>query len=301
MKRNLIFSSVLTLIVLSGCNQHQIESVDDVVLQEIDNVIVFSKLIDGYWQLWTMQPDGKELKQLTDSAHDKRYPRWTIDGEGVLFRNNSNHAYRLDLDTGSETRILTTFGRIGNLVPSPVEETLLFARYRSEVKDSSDLWLASHSGKNQRMLTKDPGLQYDPAWSSDGKRIAYISGHGYQTHELCLLDVETPKKQQLTKNKALELLPAFSPDGSKIAYVSDITGDFEIWLMDLEGKQSIQLTQSMGIDTSPCWSPDGKRIMYVSVADGNQQLWIMNRDGSNKVQLTDSQPSIDPAWRMTAK
>ncbi len=278
-------SVILLTLYLAGCQA-----------KHSNNLIAFSRLTGDYWQIWTMQPDGGKAVQLTKSESDKRYPIWTSNGKEILFRDNNNRAYMVNLATVKEEKILKSFGYIGSLVPSPDDKQILFVRFQAELRDNSNLWIASKDGQNQRILTRDAGLQYDAAWSPDGKEIAYISGQGYQKHNLFLISSSGSNKRQLTNDKAMELLPAISPEGKNIAYVSDITGNFDIWLMELDGQNPRQLTVYEGIDTRPCWSPDGKRIMFVSDRSGSQQIWIMNSDGSNPKQLTRLAPSMDPTW-----
>jgi TolB protein len=259
--------------------------------------IAFSHLTENYWQIWTMQPDGKAAKQITTSPSDKRYPVWAEDGKKIFFRTNNNKAFMVSIATGKEKPMLESFGLIGSLVESPDGSSLVFVRYRDNLKDSSGLWISTKDTKKQKVLTRDTGLQYDPVWSHDGKKIVYVSGHGFQTHELYMVDSDGKNKRRLTNNKALEVLPAFSPNGKTIAYVSDITGDFEIWLMDIDGKNTRQITNSYGIDTGPCWSPNGDKVMFVSNRSGQLQLWVMNKDGSGTRQLTSGSQSMDPAWK----
>ena len=278
--------ALFALVVVSGCQ----------VQQPIDSTIAFSRLTGDYWQIWTMQPDGKAAKQITTSLADKRYPVWAKDGQELLFRTNNNQAFKFNFDTGEENQILLSFGLSG-VVPSPDDSKLLLVRLRTQLRDSTDLWLTTLEGKDSRILTRDVGLQYDPAWSHDGRKIAYILGHGYQTHELYIMDSNGGNKRRLTNNKALEVLPAFSPDGKTLAYASNMTGDFEIWLMDIDSSNLRRLTHSKGIDTRPYWSPDGNKILFVSNRSGQSQIWIMNKDGSNPKQLTVGAPSMDPAWR----
>lgn len=259
--------------------------------------IAFSRLTGDYWQVWTMQPNGTAVEQITTSSSDKRYPVWANDGRGLLFRTNNNHIFNVDLETGQENRILVPFGLSGGVVPSPDNSKLLIVRFKTQLKDAGNLWLTTLEGKSKRILTRDAGLQYDPVWSPDGEQIAYISGYGYRTDELYIIDSDGRNKCRLTNNKAIELLPAFAPDGKTIAYVSDITGNYEIWLMNADGSDCRQLTSSEGIDTRPSWSADGKQIVFASNRSGSLQLWIMNNDGSDRRQLTDDLPSMDPAWR----
>lgn len=287
MGKSIIISALLfTLVICGGCQR-----------QESRCAVAFSRLTGDYWQVWSMRADGSAPKQLTTSQSDKRYPAWSGDGMELLFRDNDGHAHIIDVSTFKEQRILESFGQIGSVSASPDGGKLLFVRFRTEVMDSSDLWLTSLNGGDQKILTRQVGLQYAPSWSPDGDKIAYISGHGFETHELFLMESDGKNRKRLTRNKALELLPAFSPDGGEIAYVSDITGNYEIWVMNADGSNPTLLTDSAGIDTRPCWSPDGKRIMFASNRGGNLQLWVMNSDGSNPKQLTRGAASMDPAWR----
>ncbi|UCE98680.1 MAG: PD40 domain-containing protein [Planctomycetota bacterium] len=283
-KKTIVSASIAILIMAAGC-------------QVPTGTIVFSRLTGDYWQIWTMQPDGKATKQITTSPSDKRYPIWAEDGKKILFRTNNNKAFIVDVDSREEKKILESFGLIGSLSESPDGSRVVFVRYKDNFKDSSNLWISTPGAKMQKVLTRDTGLQYDPAWSHDGRKIAYVSGHGFQTHELYMVNPDGKNKCKITDNKALEVLPAFSPDGNSIAYVSDITDDFEIWLMDIDGSNTRQITNSSGIDTRPFWSPDGDKIVFVSNRSGQLQLWIMNKDGSSARQLTSGAPSMDPAWK----
>lgn len=278
--------ALFALTVVAGCQT-----------QRAGGPIAFSRVTGDYWQIWTMQPDGSKTKKVTTSPSDKRYPVWTKDGRELLFRNNNSQVFSVNLDSGEENRILAPLGLSGGAIPSPDGSKFLLVRFRAQLKDSANLWLTTSEGKDSRILTRDPGLQYDPAWSPDSGQIAYISGHGFRTDELYTIDSDGRNKRRLTDNKAIDVLPAFSPDGKTIAYVSDATGNYEIWLMDADGSNRRQLTDSKGIDTRPCWSPDRSKIMFVSNRSGTLQLWIMNSDGSNPRQLTGGAPSMDPAWR----
>jgi TolB protein len=281
-----ILIALLTLTALTGCQT-----------QSTGNSVAFSRLTGDYWQIWTMRPDGSKAKQITSSSLDKRYPAWAKDNNEVFFRTNNNRAFIVNFDTAEEKLIVPSFGLNNGVAPSPDGSKLLLTRFRARPKDSGNLWLTRADGKDSRILTRDEGLQYDPAWSPDGQKIAYICGHGYRTDELYIIDSDGGNKRRLTNNEAIELLPAFSPDGKTIAYVSDVTGNYEIWLMDTDGSNRRQLTNSKGIDTRPCWSPDGGRIVFISNRSGKLQLWIMDKNGSNLEQLTTGPPSVDPAWR----
>jgi TolB protein len=278
--------ALLVLTVVAGCQT-----------QPTGGQIAFSRLTGDYWQIWTMEPDGKEVKQITSSASDKRYPVWAKEGRKLFFRTNNSELFSFDLNAGKERRILASLGLSSRVVPSPDGSKLVVARLRSQLKDSGNLMLTMLDGGNNRVLTRDAGIQHDPSWSPDGTQIVYVSSHGYRTSELYTVGADGSNKRRLTNNKASDVLPVFSPDGKTIAYVSDATGSYEIWLMNTDGSSCRRITDSKGIDTRPCWSPNGDKIVFASNRTGQMQVWIMNSDGSSLKQLTMEQPSMDPVWR----
>jgi TolB protein len=257
--------------------------------------VALSRFTGKYWQIWTMRSDGKYLHQITNSPVDKRYPSWSKDGKSIIYTSN-NKAYEVN-NSMKERQLLGAFSRVGSPVQSPIDGAYLFARIGNE-RDMGDLWITSEDEKEQKIIVRSIGLQYPPAWSPNGKSIAYIAGGGRQPRELSIIDVNGINNRQITHNKSLEILPAYSPDSNSIVYASNITGNFEIWLIDIVSGRNIQLTFDKSLDTRPCWSPDGQKILFASRRSGNLQLWIMNKDGTSQKQVTNSAECIDPAWKM---
>ena len=297
MNKVLIAVMGLLVFVLSGCRPGSVKTGSFLPEDSQAGLIALTRLTDGYWQIWTMKPDGSEARQVTDSASDKRYPSWSADGQRVFFRNSDNQAWSVNLSDGSQERVFPSLGMTSGVVPSPDGSTFVMMRYRRQLTDSGGIWLVGQDGLDTKLLTSSSGIQYDPFWSPDGKWIVYISSHGYMTDEVCIMEVSSKEERKLTNNSNMEFLPTISPDGRTIAYVSDVTGDYEIWLMNVDGSDERPLTKSAGIDTRPFWSPDGSKIVFVSNRSGSLQLWLMDVDGSHQRQLTDDSPSMDPAWK----
>jgi Tol biopolymer transport system component len=70
------------------------------------------------------------------------------------------------------------------------------------------------------VLTDDPGLDLDPAWSPDGSRIAWSSDAQATGLHIWIMDADGSDQTRLTTNDRFETDPAWSPDGTRIAYVS---------------------------------------------------------------------------------
>lgn len=264
--------------------------------QQTKPAIAYTSLTDGHWQIWIKEFTG-EPYQLTSTSYDKRTPAWSPDGKKIVFRSNNQELFLFDFDTKKETQILKYLGWITD--PSFVgHNKIIFSRFDKNLKDESDLWISDLDGKEPSVVTKGVGLEYSPQVSPDGKKILFMSGKGYGTHEIYLFDLEEKSEIRLTQNRALEIHPVFSPDGKSIAYASDESGNFDIFVMDLNTRQTKQLTNWLGADLSPTWSPDGAGIAFASDRSGILQVWIMSVDGTNPVPLIHEKiPSQEPSWR----
>lgn len=261
------------------------------------DIIAYSRLTDGYWQIWVRDVKGKMDYQLTKTPVDKRYPDWSPDGKRLIYRTNNGNLFLISSDGNDEKKILTKFENLNNPKWSPDNKRLTFSRYRTDIKDDSDIWISDLNGGNPVMLTNNPGLQYQPGWSPDGKKIIFVSGKEPGRHQIIIMDLSNKSSQPLTDNNYYHMLPAWSPDGEEIAFTANRSGNYDIWIAGSDGGNLRQLTKHKGFDTSPAWSPDGSKIAFVSDRSGNLHIWLMDSDRSNLRQLTRGEiESRDPAW-----
>ena len=145
---------------------------------------------------------------------------------------------------------------------------------------------------------------WDPAYSQDGSRIAFVSTRENR-QEIYSLDIGSGIVLRLTDNQAKNYSPAWSPDGKRIAFASergDLTDRPEIWIMNADGSNPIRLTTNNGFDAHPKWSPDGTQIAFASDRNGSRSIYLMNADGTNVRQVTTS-PWKDqyPSWSYDGK
>lgn len=142
----------------------------------------------------------------------------------------------------------------------------------------------------------------NPAWSPDGRQIAFASGSSLNSSvailnsssDIYVVDSDGSNLRQLT-NTGSASHPAWSPDGQQLAYVDrDAEGGFDIYVMDMDSGNLTDLTNSVGQNEDyPEWSPDGSQIAYQAFLNNeNWELFVMNADGSDPKQLT----SIENGW-----
>lgn len=153
------------------------------------------------------------------------------------------------------------------------------------VGGSKDLWVSDFDGRNAFALTASGGLNILPAWSPDGRTIAFTSFRS-GSPMLHLLDVATKSVRALPARGDLQTGAAFSPDGKLIAFTLSDNGNSDVYVMNVDGTGLKRLTDSRESDSSPSWSPDGKRIAFVSTRSGGPQIFVMNADGTGVERLT---------------
>jgi Tol biopolymer transport system component len=163
-----------------------------------------------------------------------------------------------------------------------------------------DVYSARPDGHDLRRLTTDPGFDACPAYSADGRRVAYCSGQGGGPVQVWTMKQNGTDKQQVTHLTGPAIFPDFSPDGSTIAFSAkpaDATTR-DIYAIGSHGSELQRLTSDAGDNAYAAYSPDGSKIVFVSNRTGTWQVYVMNADGSGQTQLTsDTQPKDQvPDW-----
>ena len=139
-------------------------------------------------------------------------------------------------------------------------------------KDYFRLTLADSDGARPIVLLESREPVLAPAWSPDGRQIAYVS---FETDRPAIYrqELATGRREQLTAFKGLNGSPAWSPDGNSMAMVLSKDGSPDIYLMDLASKRLTRLTTHYAIDTEPAWMPDGRSLLFTSDRGGKPQIY----------------------------
>jgi TolB protein len=166
----------------------------------------------------------------------------------------------------------------------------------SDRDGGDELYLVDYDGENPTRLTFNKIIDYMPAWSPDGKRIAYTSYKTVGVAGLYLLDLEAGKVSPVS-TRGTNFAADFSPDGKKLAFCSTMDGNTEIYAASAEGKNIRRLTFNDAIDSSPSWSPTSREIAFVSDRSGSPQIYLMDAEGSNVRRVSFGGTYHDaPAW-----
>lgn len=144
---------------------------------------------------------------------------------------------------------------------------IAFASTRGDSLDYN-VFTMSFTGDNVRRLTSDPVGGFEPAYSPDGKKIAYVGSPDRQT-DIYVMNADGSHKRLLTDEAAIpgdalkDRNPAFSPGGRTIVFARG-RGDFDydLYKINVDGSNLAPVFRSPKRDEQPAWSPDGKRIAF---------------------------------------
>ena len=147
------------------------------------------------------------------------------------------------------------------------------------------LMRADADGARESLLLESGQPLMSPAWSPDGKQVAYVS---FETGRPAIFRqvVATAEREQLTNFKGLNGAPAWSPDGQKLAMVLSKDGNPEIYTLDLNTREFTRHTRHFAIDTEPTWTKDGKGLIFTSDRGGKPQIYQVTLASGRIERLT---------------
>ena len=229
--------------------------------------IAFISNRDYLFSVWVMNADGSNARLVTDKVIDAAEPAWSPDGSKIAFSGGVR-------------------GSIGMTIPAV------------------NIYVVNVDGSGLTQLTRDSGMNGNPAWSPDGKQIAFSrSRQNVSQTKLWLMNADGSDQRILPNpqdsNGFFGGQPVWSPDGSKILFLSQrlcrnipTSG---IYVMNADGSNSKLVTN----DTKNCggygpakWSPDGTRILAgfaperEGILEPIPEIVVMNADGSNQINIS---------------
>lgn len=140
---------------------------------------------------------------------------------------------------------------------------------------SQQLFQVRADGSNKQPLTAGEGIDSCPAFSPDGKYLAFSSSRN-GNFDIFVMSVDGRELRQITDHPGLDTHPAWSPDGRKLAYTSLVEGNYDVFIVTVDGAVSRRLTSHAERDDHSQWHPSGRQIVTVSERDGRCDLYSWN-------------------------
>ncbi|MGI9103078.1 MAG: Tol-Pal system beta propeller repeat protein TolB [Terriglobales bacterium] len=266
-----------------------------------ESKIVFVSSRSGHKEIWEMDYDGNNQRQLTKLGSISLSPRISPDGSRVAFSAMTGGGWNIALYSLDLAR-LVTFPHYGgtNLSPAWSPDGKLIAFSSSRTGDP-EIFVANSDGTGLRRVTAYKGPDVSPVWNpKTGTQIAWVSGRS-GLPQIYTMESDGTNPQRMT-DQGYAVSPSWSPNGQFLAfawirhYGPGMPGSQDIYVMDIATKNIVQLTHEAGRNDFPSWSPDGRHIVYQSSRGGGEQIWTMLADGSQQHQLTHSGQNSQPNW-----
>ena len=185
------------------------------------------QIICSTGDIWVMDADGENQRNLTNHDASDANPDWSPDGRQIAFTSERNSDWEFDIWGGNW-----------------------------------EVYVMTPDGANLVNLTKHPAKDLNPDWSPDGKQIAFTSNRE-GNREVYVMNADGTNPINLTNHPARDSSPAWSPDGMRIAFSTNRDGNWEkkpndnweVYVMNADGANLINLTNHPAWDSSPTWEP----------------------------------------------
>lgn len=218
--------------------------------------------------LWVMDTELREPKQVTKTPEEERNPVFAPDGQSIVFVSDCED--QCDI-------------------------------WRAKRSDTKKFWWLNESFALDR-LTKDSDIEADLKWSPDGTRIAFIKGSG----DLWTMAVDGTDARRIVKSFD-EPQYDWSPDGKWFVYSkSDHDFNRDIWVLPSDGTGTpFNISRHPDNDVNPAWSPDGKVIAFTGRRIGTETdiyyVWLQAADDETNSRDRTLKKAIDKASKSKSK
>ncbi len=260
--------------------------------------IAFVSKKSGHKELYIIDYDGYNLKQVTNERSLVISPEWSPSGRKLAFtsyKSRNPNLIVVSLESKKEKTIANFPGLNANPSWSPDGKKIAF----TSSKDGNPEIYLIDTKRNIRRLTHFSGIDTSPTWSPDGKKIAFTSDRS-GTPQIYIMDAKKGDNKMIKRvsfSGRYNDVPAWSPKEDKIAYSSLRNNRFEIVILDLTSVKEVPMAESGYSKESPAWSPNGRFIAFSSTVSGVSAIYIMQSNGTGIRRLTFLKGGgFSPAW-----
>ncbi len=274
----------------------------------------------GNLQIWVMNSDGSNPRQISQEPYVNGWPEWSPDGSKLTY-------WRYDQATGMSSIVVDRLNGAAPTVLVSSNEALdrpawrpdgAYIAYGAVTDGNWDIWVISADGSEKYRLTQEPAMESNSLWSPDGSTIAYKvapgGDYGLTVEDLMTFEngFASPTIHTWNSVKSVQGYD-WSPQGDKLVYTAEIvtnaSGEDRVSYVAvcqpvapsngtvLTGAPVVLSQNSSLGDRGPVFSPDGARVAFWSWDKSYRAtLWVANTDGTGLTQLTREGFDMYPQW-----
>jgi Tol biopolymer transport system component len=264
--------------------------------------VYFASIRNGTEALWRVSAGGGPPVRVTDGTGSEQFPSLSRDGRRLAFvsRLRSGSIALADLRTGKVARTQeSSFAVLPAIAPDRSALVFVSQLGGSAALRSLPLRDSAPAGESV-VLTEQPGSVASPAFSPDGRWVAYYLAVGGQ-RDVWVVPAHGGPPVNFSAHQGQDVQPVWSPDSAKIAFVSNRGGAYQIWVAPFSNGRRVgeprRVSSEAGTAGYPSWSPDGRTIAYVLLTERGKEVWMVSADGSGQPRrLTSSAQAYSLRW-----
>lgn len=257
--------------------------------------ILFESTTDGKFALYTISPDGSNLKKLTSGEANDEQPCWSRDGRQIVFISDQDghlQLYLMNADGSERHRLTNAEGLDYQPDFSPKGDAVIFEARLERAATRHNIYVIRTDGAGRVRLTDESANSEAPRWSPDGRRIVFVrdfpsakyrnemskedQANWRKSQEIFVMNKDGTGVTNLTHNNVPEWSPAWSRDGKRVYFMSERDGARNLYDMKPDGsdERKIFADQSFGPFSAPAISPNGKYFAYANQSNGKWALYL---------------------------
>jgi TolB protein len=263
--------------------------------------IYFTSNRTGNDEIWVMDFDGNNQKQLTNLKSLSIMPSVSPDGSRVAFTSWAKGTPRIMIVNTENGRLLPFYNQEASLNATasftPDGKQLFYA---SSAAGLAQIFAAGINGQDFRRISHRSDIEMEPKIDPKNPNILLFVSGSSGSEQIYSMDANGGNVQRVTNGEGEASNPSWNPDGQHIAFSwtrGYAKGDWNVFVMDIsQPSQYAQLTHSEGKNENPVWGPDGRHIVFASTRGGRSQIYTMLADGSQVTRLTQQGTNRYPVW-----
>jgi TolB protein len=264
--------------------------------------IYFTSDRSGHKEIWMMDPDGKNQRQITRFNNISTYPTVSPDGTKVAFTSWVKGQPAIFVFSVDPVRDLRYYNQAASVNQAgsftPDGKQIVYASSAGTGR-CCRIFIANLDGTGFRPISSSSAIEVEPKVNpKTGSDIVFSSGRS-GPQQVYRMNMDGSDVERLTPGTGEASNASWHPGGQHIAFAwtqGYATGAFNIFTMNVATKDYVQLTHGDGKNENPSWAPDGIHIVFAKTRGNSSQIYTMLADGNQLQQLTTTGHNERPVW-----